>query len=115
MMMRQLTRWLPLLLIVIIVGLFFYFGLHRYLTFSALAQHDRQLEMWTQRHYFWVVLVYMLMYILVVAISVPGAAILTILGGFLFHVFPGVIYVVISATIGACLLFLAVRTSLGYY
>ncbi|WP_198009884.1 TVP38/TMEM64 family protein [Legionella tunisiensis] len=52
-------------------------------------------------------------YILTVAISVPGALFLTLTGGFLFGIFWGALYVIISATIGATLLFLAVHSALG--
>ena len=52
-------------------------------------------------------------YTLAVAISIPGAVFLTLAGGFLFGVYLGTILVVISATLGATLLFFAVRTTLG--
>lgn len=55
----------------------------------------------------------MMLYILAVAISIPGAVFLTLAGGFLFGVLWGVLLVVISATLGATLLFFAVRTALG--
>ena len=58
------------------------------------------------------VLLYMLLYITAVAVSFPGASYITLAGGFLFGVIPGTIYVVISATIGALFLFLAVKTAL---
>lgn len=55
----------------------------------------------------------MMLYILAVAASIPGAVFLTLAGGFLFGVLWGVLLVVISATLGATLLFFAVRTALG--
>jgi uncharacterized membrane protein YdjX (TVP38/TMEM64 family) len=51
--------------------------------------------------------------IAVVALSVPGAVWVTLTGGFLFGVFPGALYNVGGATLGALLLFLAVRAGLG--
>jgi len=44
---------------------------------------------------------------------VPGGAILTIAGGFLFGLWPGLFYVVMGATIGATAVFLAARAGLG--
>lgn len=110
-----LKRYLPLLLIVLTMVAFFYCKFYRYFTFSTLSQYQYQLIIWAQQHYLLTVLSYMAIYIIVVAISVPGAALLTITAGFLFGVFPGVIYVVVSATTGACLLFLSVRNAIGNY
>lgn len=108
-----LKRWS--LLILILAGLFgfFYFHLYEYLTFTSLKQHRSWLLQLTEQHYLAAVLLYMAIYIVAVAVSVPGATILTLAGGFLFGVIFGTVYVVISATIGATLLFLAVRSALG--
>ncbi|MCC5974831.1 MAG: TVP38/TMEM64 family protein [Rubellimicrobium sp.] len=57
--------------------------------------------------------VFMAGYVLVAALSVPGATFVTLTGGFLFGVFPGVLFNVTAATLGATILFLAARTSLG--
>src|SRR6202043_2533105 len=67
------------------------------------------LLLWTKKHYLWVVISYIFIYTFAVAISVPGAIFLTLAGGFLFGMIWGTIYVVFSATLGASLLFLAVR------
>ena len=55
----------------------------------------------------------MLVYAAVVALSVPGGAILTIAGGFLFGIVPGALYVLVGATAGATIVFLIARTALG--
>jgi uncharacterized membrane protein YdjX (TVP38/TMEM64 family) len=52
-------------------------------------------------------------YILSVAISLPIATLLTLLGGFLFGRWLGTLLIVISATIGATILFLAARRAIG--
>lgn len=57
----------------------------------------------------------MVIYIVAVALSIPGATILTLTGGFLFGIVLGTIYVVVSATIGACFIFLAVKTAFGKF
>src|SRR6185436_17003766 len=59
------------------------------------------------------VLSYMGLYIVIVALSVPGAVFLTVTGGFLFGLALGAAAAVISATIGATVIFLAARTALG--
>jgi uncharacterized membrane protein YdjX (TVP38/TMEM64 family) len=55
----------------------------------------------------------MAIYVAVVALSLPGALIMTLSGGLLFGWQLGVPATVVSATIGACLVFLIVRTSFG--
>ena len=59
------------------------------------------------------VFVYIGIYITVVAVSLPGAAFLTVTGGFLFGIAVGASAAVISATVGATLIFLVARTALG--
>ncbi len=110
---NKFTRWLPLLIILIAFGGIIYFRWYEYLSFSSLQQQHQQLQRWTSQHYVLVVFIYMLTYIIAVALSVPGAIFLTLAGGYLFGIVPGTIYVVISATIGACIIFTAVKTALG--
>jgi uncharacterized membrane protein YdjX (TVP38/TMEM64 family) len=54
-----------------------------------------------------------ILYILAVAFSLPAATILTVFGGFLFGWLAAGLMVVIAATIGACILFLAARSAFG--
>src|SRR5689334_22730827 len=56
---------------------------------------------------------FMALYTLLRRISVSGASLFTLIGGFLFGVVIGTIYVVISATIGSTIIFLATKTALG--
>ena len=111
--LKRLLHLLPLALLVIAIVLAFYFRLDRYLSFDTLKEHREQLQMWTQAHYFKVVLVFMAIYVVSVAFSLPGAVFLTLAGGFLFGNIWGSVYVVISATIGATLLFLIVKFALA--
>ena len=108
-----LLRWLPLIILIIILAAFFYFRLYHYLTFSQLKEHREFLFQWTNNHFILAALFFMLIYIIAVAISIPGATILTLAAGFLFGIVLGTIYVVVAASIGACILFSAVKTSLG--
>lgn len=111
--MKQYYRWIPLLLLVLALIFIFAFRLDQYLSFVALEKYHNQLQAWTEQHYVLAVCLFMIIYIIVVAISLPGATFLTIVGGFLFGYLWGTVYVVISATIGACLIFVAVKTALG--
>lgn len=83
------------------------------LGFEALARHRAGLIAFRDAHYGAGVAVFMLAYIAIVAFSLPGATVATLTGGFLFGLFPGVIFNLTSASIGAMLLFLAVRAGFG--
>lgn len=88
---------------------FFALGLQNYLSFHALQENRQALLRWNESRPFVAALTYMGVYALAVAFSVPGAAWLTIAGGFVFGWFYGTCYTVIGATVGACAIFLAAR------
>jgi uncharacterized membrane protein YdjX (TVP38/TMEM64 family) len=106
-------RLLPLGLLVAAWIVFMLAGGYRYLTFSALARNHDWLCGLVQQWGILAALVYVLIYAASVALSVPGAAILTIAGGFLFGTWIGGLCAVIGATLGATAIFLAARGGLG--
>lgn len=105
-------RWLPLVLILLGAGLGFVFLRDR-LGFEALAENREALLAWRDAHPLLTPALFSLAYALIVAFSVPGAIWVTLTGGFLFSLLPGVLYNVTGATLGALALFLAVRAGLG--
>jgi uncharacterized membrane protein YdjX (TVP38/TMEM64 family) len=107
---RQL---LPLGLLVAAWIVFMLAGGYRYLTFSELAQNRDWLCSLVQQWGILAAFVYIVLYATLVALSVPGAAILTIAGGFLFGTWVGGLCAVIGATLGATAIFLAARAGLG--
>lgn len=98
-------------LVVVGASLAFYVA-SRYLNFSELQENHRALAAWRDHHLALAVAVYMALYIAAVAFSVPGAVWMTLIGGYLFGTVGGAALVVVSATIGATLIFLAARTVL---
>ncbi|API86365.1 TVP38/TMEM64 family protein [Francisella uliginis] len=112
--MSKFKRYIPIL--VLILGLVIFISLNgqKYLSLAAVKQHYQDLVAWTHSYFWLSSLVFVLAYILIVAFSLPGGAtVMTLLGGFLFGLVVGTIWVVIGATIGACLIFLAVKTAFG--
>ena len=112
---KPATPWLhrlPILAIAVaaVVGLIYFRHL---LSFDVLAQNRARLIDLRDAHYGLTVLGFVALYVVVVATSVPGATILTLTGGFLFAVFPGFLYNVAGATVGAVLVFLAARAGFG--
>lgn len=110
--MEFAKRWFALFFLLLGLAAFFYFDLNRYFNFNELKAHRESLNAWTQSHYVETVFAYIFLYIVAVALSIPGATFLTLVGGFLFGIILGTVYVVISATLGALCVFLAVRTAL---
>jgi uncharacterized membrane protein YdjX (TVP38/TMEM64 family) len=92
---------------------FFALGLDRYLTFDQLREHRETLSAFVAANPVASMVLFILVYTVAVALSVPGAAILTLTGGFLFGIWEGTAAVVIGATAGATALFLATRFVLG--
>ena len=109
---NPILRRLPLIIIltVAVLGAFF---LRDYLTFQALADNREALIAFRDNNYLLTVLVFIAVYVLIVAFSLPGATIATLTGGFLFATFPGALFNIIGATIGAAAIFLAARWGFG--
>jgi len=106
-------RLIPLLVLAVGLIAFFALGLDQYLTFEALKENRAWLLEQVEQSAVLAALVYMGIYIAVVAFSLPGGAVMTIAGGFLFGQWLGTGYVVVAATIGATILFIAAKTALG--
>jgi uncharacterized membrane protein YdjX (TVP38/TMEM64 family) len=100
------------LCIVALIILIRFSGLHDLLTFEMLRQYRDQLLSIAANNYIFAVVIFILLYIAVVALSIPGATVLSLAAGFLFG-FRGVIYVNIGATSGAILAFLVARYLIG--
>ena len=103
---------LPIIIIAVvaIMGAFF---LRDYLTFNALSDNRDALIAFRDNNYVVTVLLFILIYVVIVGFSLPGATIATLTGGFLFATFPGALFNVVGATIGATAIFLAARTGFG--
>lgn len=106
-------RLAPLALLVAGLGAFFALGWHRYVSFEQIKLHRTMLMDWVQRWGVLAIFAYALGYAAMVAFSIPGAALATILGGYLFGLWLGAAAAVIGATFGAVAVFLAARTALG--
>jgi uncharacterized membrane protein YdjX (TVP38/TMEM64 family) len=108
-----LKRLLPLLLLAAIIAAALALRIDRYLTIEALRDNRSTLIAFVEANRLLAGLIFMLAYAGVVALSLPGASIMTLAGGFLFGVGLGASLTVVGATLGAVLLFLVARTALG--
>ncbi|MBN7785937.1 TVP38/TMEM64 family protein [Ponticoccus gilvus] len=109
---RRWTRHLPLAAILLVAGLGF-FLLRDTLTFETLRANREALTAFRDAHFLLMGLGFALAYVAIVAFSLPGAAVASVTGGFLFGLWAGTALNVAAATVGAVLIFLAARAGLG--
>jgi len=110
---RWWRRWLPLAALAVGLASVLVLDLDRWLSFEALSQHRSWLTERTESHPGLAILAFMGIYAAATALSVPGAAVLTVAGGFLFGTWLAAASVLVAATLGASVLFLAARTAIG--
>jgi uncharacterized membrane protein YdjX (TVP38/TMEM64 family) len=110
---RRLIRWLPLALLAAGLAGGYAFGLDDYFSLDRLRRSEAALSALVAENGLGAAVLYAVVYIVAVALSFPGASFLTIAGGFLFGAGEGTALALVSATIGATLIFLAARTSVG--
>ena len=91
------------------IGAFFYFDLGQYLSLDALKKNRDSLLAYTESNFGVAVALFVCVYMVQTAFSLPGGAILTLAGGFLFGSLLGTVFVNVGATTGATLAFLAAR------
>lgn len=96
-------------IVMIVVSVFFTLDLQHYLTLNGLKSGMDQFEIWRATSPATVGASFFLMYVIVAAFSLPGAAIMTIAAGALFGLFWGAVIASFASTIGATLAFLTAR------
>jgi uncharacterized membrane protein YdjX (TVP38/TMEM64 family) len=106
------STWKKLILLAVFAAAliaFFVFDLKNYLTLETLKANRDRLLAYTEANYATAVAAYLSLYCILVALSLPGAVILTLAGGFLLGPVRATLYVNIGATTGSTLAFLAAR------
>lgn len=106
-------RYLPLAILALAMAGAYAAGLHRYLGLDAVLQNREQLQQAVAANRPVALLAFAGFYVLSVALSFPGAVLLTLVGGFLFGGVLGGAVVVVSATLGAIIVFMVARSALG--
>jgi len=109
---RRLLRHAPLgiILAAAVVG---YITLHEHITFETLRAHRETLLAFRDSHFATLAAAFLAAYLLIVAFSLPGAAVASVTGGFLFGLVLGTALNVAAASLGAVAIFLAARWGLG--
>jgi len=104
------------ILLVILAGtwsLFRFTPLGEWANLSRIAESRDSLLLLVTSNYILVVAIFIALYVVVVALSIPGATVLTLAGGFFFGPWLGTLYINAGATVGALLVFLFARWLLG--
>lgn len=104
-----MQRLLIIAFVAALVAAFFGFGLNDYLTLEQLKNSQATFDQWLREFPVLVPAVYFVVYVLVTALSLPGAAIMTLAGGALFGLGQGLLLVSFASSIGATLAFLVAR------
>ena len=116
-MARGAASWVkrlwPLLLLLAVGGFIVAMGWHRYLTLEHLAGNRETLRALIDGNLLLALAAFVALYAMAVALSLPGGAVLTIAGGFLFGWVLGGVASVIGATLGATAVFMIAKTALS--
>ncbi len=106
-------RLIVLVVLAVLVGAFFLFDLGQYLNLDYMKGRQADLEQYRQQHPWQLALIYFVVYVVVTAFSLPGATVMTLVGGAVFGLGWGTLLVSFASTIGATLAFLIARFLLG--
>lgn len=106
-----MKKYIPIIVILILFLIVYFSGILDFLSFDTLKVYRQRLLAFVDQYFIFSALIYIFVYILVVTTSIPAASFFTVLGGFLFPQPLSTLFVVISATTGATLLFLAAKTA----
>jgi pyruvate/2-oxoglutarate dehydrogenase complex dihydrolipoamide dehydrogenase (E3) component/uncharacterized membrane protein YdjX (TVP38/TMEM64 family) len=102
-------RIVLLLLIALAIAAFFAFDLGAYLTLTSLKSRQADLAAFVDSSPLAAIAAFFLLYVAVTALSLPGAAILTLAAGAIFGLWEGTLIASFASTIGASLAFLSSR------
>ena len=108
---RAFRRLIAPAILIGLIAAVWIFGLSNRLSWSNLAEYQTTLKAWVTEHPWLAPCVFLCVYTTSVTISLPQAALLTLIGGLLFGTALGGALTVIGATIGAVLLFLIARSA----
>ncbi|MHA2938733.1 FAD-dependent oxidoreductase [Vibrio sp. RC27] len=96
-------------LAIALIAVFFGLDLHHYLTLSGLKGSMSTLEQGIENSPFLSAVLFFVVYVAVTALSLPGAAILTLAAGALFGLWKGLLLASFASSVGATLAFLVAR------
>ncbi len=103
------TRLALAISLIAIVGAVFALGIDDYLTLAQFQARQVELQSFVADNYAAAVTLYFIIYVAVTALSIPGAVVMTLIGGALFGLIAGTVIISFASTLGATLAFLFAR------
>ncbi|MGM0439506.1 MAG: TVP38/TMEM64 family protein [Chlamydiota bacterium] len=111
--MKKYRRFIPIAIIITLMAAVYVSGLDNFLKIETIKDYRHEILTYVDQHPYAAPLTFIIIYIIVVALSIPGAIFLTLSAGFIFEQPFSTIYAVIGSTIGAVAIFMATRSALG--
>ena len=108
-----IRRWLPLTAMLVMGGAIYTLGLQSYLTLQSLCENQALLQNFVAQNVILALVLYFVTYVVVASLSIPGATVLSVVGGFIFGWALSAPITIVAATIGAVVMFKIVQTSIG--
>jgi uncharacterized membrane protein YdjX (TVP38/TMEM64 family) len=109
----MLKKYLPIAVIIILMVAAWLSGVQEQVSLANFQEHKLELINFVAAHAVMAAVIFMAVYVAAVALSLPIATLLTLMGGFFFGTGLGTIYVVSAATTGATIIFLVAKSALG--
>lgn len=110
---NKYCRLLGIAFLLVLIAILYY-GLRSYFTVDTVQEHGAYFDKFIEQHYVGALLLYISIYSLVIAASLPLVAPLAMTGGYLFGAFAGLVSADIATTFGATLSFVFLRHFLSY-
>ncbi len=108
-MKNRTGKFAIIAVIIALIAAFIMLDLHQYLTLDYLKSQHQAFDTYYQEHQLTSLVIYFCVYILVTALSLPGATVLTLAGGGLFGFWVALLVVSFASSIGATCAFLVSR------
>ena len=109
----RVRRYAPVAVVLVAMIAVFATGAHRHVSLETLVRHRMAIDAFIDAHAVAAIAAFMAVYVIAVALSLPGGLFLTIAGGILFGTLIGGIATVVSATVGATIIFLVAKSACG--
>ena len=106
---KKASRLVIIIILLAAIAAFFFFDLGQYLNLGFLKSSQQSFATYYAAHPVATILIYFCIYVLMCALSFPGAAVVTLAGGALFGLVVGTLVVSFASTLGATLAFLSSR------
>jgi len=107
--LKKKHKYIPLIILICIGLAIWLTGIYKYISLDNLKEHQNYLKEYVGENLLISTLIFSLIYFSIVSLSIPVATIMTLTGGFLFGQLVGTICVVISASLGGCVIFLSTK------